>query len=216
MFQLATVIVAALIAIGNYMVFVWVPNEAIMGPVQRIFYFHFGSAITSYLCMFAVLICSVGFLSTQRRLFDSISTACGEVGLLNCSITMATGMIWGQAAWNTPFRWEPRLVSLLFLLLIFFSFVALRTFANSERVAKQSAVLGILGAITVPAVMYSIHLLPQFAQLHPIVVERRGLREESFRTTMFFCMVAMIALSGLLIWIRTRLVELEKKYLKEH
>jgi heme exporter protein C len=212
MLKALLVLTAALVAVSNYLVFVWVPNEAVMGPVQRIFYFHFGAAIATYLCMFGVLIASLGFLSTGRKVFDSISTACGEVGLLTCSIVMFTGMIWGQVAWNTPFRWEPRLVTLLFLLLIYISFVALRTFGDGEKLAKQSAVLGVLGALTVPAVMYSIHLLPQFAQLHPVVVERRGLREESFRTTMMVCMIAMISLSMLLIVVRTKIAELEKKF----
>ena len=59
-------------------------------------------------------------------------------------------------------------------------------------------------------VVFSIKLLPQFAQLHPQVVENRGLKDFSFVFSMFFCMAALVLFELQLIWLRLRLVFLEE------
>ena len=201
--------IGAFILFCNYLVFMVVPNERVMGPVQRIFYFHVGSAIACY-CAFAVLMISgLCYLATRDIRADVVAHAASEVSLLFCSIVMITGMIWGHSAWNTWFRWEPRLVTFLLLWLIALSLNLLRAFGDQKKVPAHSAILGIVGAITVPIVVYSIRLLPQAAQLHPLVVENRGLREPSFEYTLFACMAAIVLLQFLLIWFRTRLGLLE-------
>ncbi len=198
----------------TYLVFLVVPNERVMGPVQRIFYFHVGSAIACYCSFGVVLIAGLAYLATRDVRADVIAHAAGEVGFIFCSIVMVTGMIWGHSAWNTWFRWEPRLITFLILWLIFLSFNILRSFGDPEKIAVHSAILGIIGAVTVPLVVYSIKLLPESMQLHPVVVENRGLRDPSFETAMFTCMATLVALQGLLIWFRTRvgLVTLRRGY----
>jgi heme exporter protein C len=193
-----------------YLVFVLVPNERVMGPVQRIFYFHVGSAIACYCAFGVVLVASLTFLATRNRLADIVSEAAGEVGFIFCTIVLLTGMIWGHSAWNTWFRWEPRLVTFLLLWIIFLSFNALRMFGDRERVAMHSSVLGILGAVTVPLVVFSIHFLPQSAQLHPQVVGNRGLKDPLFEQALLVSTMALVALQFYLVWIRTRIGILER------
>ncbi len=199
------------VLVGLYLVFMVVPNERIMGPVQRIFYFHVGSAIACYVAFGIVLIGSLGYLATRKLSYDLMAYAAGEAGFVFCTIVLATGMIWGKAAWNTVFRWEPRLVSFLILWMIFLAFNLLRVFGDRARMRQHSAVLGILGACTVPMVVFSIKLLPQFAQLHPQVVENRGLKDSSYVFTMFFCMGALVLLQLQLIWLRFRIAFLEEQ-----
>ena len=188
-----------------------VPNERVMGPVQRIFYFHVGSAVACYVSVGIVLVASLFYLATRNFKADVISQAAGEVGFLFCTIVMITGMIWGHAAWNTWFRWEPRLITFLLLWLIFLAFNLLRTFGNQSRIPNHCAVLGIVGAITVPLVVLSIKLLPELAQLHPQVVDRGGLKDDSYVHTMFLSMGALVMLQGVLIWLRTRIGFLERR-----
>lgn len=197
-----------------YIVFMVVPNEKIMGPVQRIFYFHVGSAVACYVAFAIVFAASIGFLATREEKYDIYNVAAGEVGFLFCTITMITGMIWGNAAWNTPFQWEPRLVTFLLLWLIFLTFTTLRIFADPSLVRTHSAVIGILGALLVPVVWYSVKLLPASFQLHPQVVENRGLKDVRFYYGMFSGMLSMIALELYLIWIRVRLGIAENKSIK--
>ena len=212
--RLGLVFVFLLVTYANYLVFVLVPNEKIMGPVQRIFYFHVGAAIACYFSFAIVLFASLAFLATRNRLADLISAAAGEVGFILCSIVLLTGMIWGHSAWNTWFRFEPRLVTFLLLWIIFLSFNFLRMFGNKERIAFHSAVLGILGALTVPLVVFSIHFLPQSAQLHPQVVGNRGLRDPLFEQALMVATLALIALQFYLVWIRLRLALLEDALLR--
>jgi heme exporter protein C len=205
--------VAAAIFYSNYLVFLVVPNERVMGPVQKIFYFHVGSAIACYCSFGVVLVAGLFYLATRDLRADVFASAAGEVGFIFCSIVMITGMIWGHAAWNTWFRWEPRLVTFLLLWLIYLSFLLLRAFGDPKKIAAHSAVLGILGAITVPLVVFSIQLLPQMAQLHPRVVENRGLKEASFEYALLISTLSLVLLQGVLIWFRARLgfIELRQR-----
>ena len=196
---------AALLAYANYLTFLVVPNERLMGPVQRIFYFHVGSAVACYVSCGVLLVASLWVLATRSRFADAIGCAASEVGLIFALIVMLTGMIWGHSAWNTWFRWEPRLVTFLLLCLIFIALNLLRIFGDPAKIAQHAAVLGIVSAVTVPVVVYSVKLLPHVAQLHPQVVENRGLREPIFEYTMFVAMLALVLLQSLLVWYRARL-----------
>lgn len=194
----------------NYLVFFVVPNERIMGAVQRIFYFHVGSATACYAAVGVLCFASLYYLATTDRRSDLLAVAAAEVAFLFASIVLASGMIWGHSAWNTWFSWEPRLVSFLVLWLSLLSYIVLRNVSDSPQVATHASVIAILSAINVPIVIYSIKLLPTISQLHPQVVEKQGLRHPSFTTTMFYCLAALVILQALLIILRYRLGVLEE------
>lgn len=195
---------ALLIAAANYLVFFYPPNEKIMGAVQRIFYFHVASATTCYISFAIVFVASILYLSKKDRCFDALNVAAAEVGFLFCTITLLSGMIWGKAAWNTWFRFEPRLVSFLLIWLVFLSFSLLRAFADNTRVAAHSAILGILGSVSIPLMIYSIKLLPAAAQLHPQVIEKQGLHPLMLQT-LLFCILAFVFLQFLFLLYRLRI-----------
>ncbi len=192
----------SLTAYALYLVFAVVPNERVMGPVQRIFYFHVGSAFACYMASAVVLISAIAYLITRDQKFDLALEAAGEVGFLFCSIVLSTGMIWGYSAWNTVFRLEPRLVTTLLMWMIFLGFIVLRHFGEPSKVAAQSAVLGILGALSVPLVIFSVKILPAFQQLHPQVVNTGGLKDPSFYQAMGYASAGLICLQFVLIWMR--------------
>lgn len=192
-----------------YLVFMIIPNEATMGPVQRIFFFHVGSAIASYCSFGLVLIASLSFLGTRSAKMDALNEAAGEVGFLFCTITLLSGMIWGHAAWNTWFSWEPRLVTFLLLWIIFLAFNCLRAFGDPEKIAAHSAVLGIVGTLTVPIMVFSIKLLPEIAQLHPVVVEKGGL-DQAYKGAFFLSLLALVIFQFILVWFRARVGFLKK------
>ncbi len=200
-----------LVGLVLWLIFTVVPNERTMGAVQRILYFHVGAAVACYFMMGTVLVSSIGYLTNKNRSFDNYSIAAAEVGFIFCSITLFTGMIWGHTAWNTVFRWEPRLVSFLCLWFIFLALFALRHFGDQARIAGQSAVLGILGAVTVPIVVYSINLLPHFAQLHPQVIATGGLKDPSYRYTLRLSMLAMVVFSFTLTYVRAKISQIQNR-----
>ena len=200
-----TALTLALVAFAQYQIFMVVPDEQVMGAVQRIFYFHVASAVSCYAAFAIVFFCSLGFLVTRNPKFDVINAAAGEVGFIFCTITLGSGMIWGHSAWNTWFRWEPRLVTFLLLWQIFLGFNLLRHFGNQGKLAAHTAVVGMLGALTVPLVWISIKFVPQFEQLHPQVIENRRLKDSRYIQAMVVSMVALFCLQLLLVFIRSRL-----------
>ena len=132
-----------------------------------------------------------------------------EVGFVFATVVLATGMIWGHAAWNTWFRWEPRLVTFLLLWLIFLAFLVLRVFGDPVRTAAHSAVLGIIGSLMVPLVMLSVRLLPGMTQIHPSLQARGGLAPE-MKPALYVSMLALVLLQFLLVWFRCRLGTAER------
>lgn len=209
---LLTFLTLSFVALANYYVFLVVPNEQVMGAVQRIFYFHVASAVACYGAFAVVFVASLLFLTTGKQKTDLLSVAAGEVGFVLCTIVLVTGMVWGHSAWNTWFRWEePRLVTFLVLWLIFLSFTVLRNFGDPNKTPVHGSILGILGALSVPLVYLSIKLLPSSARLHPEVIEHGGLKDPSFKVALLVAMIGVFLLCGLLIWLRYRIGVLEQQ-----
>jgi heme exporter protein C len=204
-FPLLTIVVGMLILCSLGFTFLLVPTEKVMGAIQRIFYFHVGSAIACYLCFGVGLVASLGYFGTRDFRWDALNVAAAEVGFLMCSITLVSGMIWARVAWNIWFRWEPRLVTFLLLWLISASFYFVRRFGLQEKKEIHGAVISILGALTVPLVWLSVHLVSQIAQLHPQVVEKGGLKDIRMVICFLLTTVSISILSILLIWLRTRI-----------
>jgi heme exporter protein C len=203
------------VSLGLYLVFMVVPNEQVMGAVQRIFYFHVASALAAYAVIFILLFASSFYLLTKKDAWDALAEAAATVSLLFCSVVLASGMIWGHSAWNTWWRWEPRLVSFLVLWLILFSYVVLRAFSEDHsRQRSFAAVLGIIAAVNVPIVIVSVKFLSQADQLHPEVVGKQGLKTASFVYALVTCIVAMVITGGLLTIIKTINLQLKNKILK--
>lgn len=208
--RLSAVAAIILIPLSLWLIFMEVPNEQVMGAVQRIFYFHVGAAIAAYLAFGVAFVTGVLFLLNKEPLLDAINEAAGEVGFVLCSMVLISGMIWGHSAWNTWFRWEPRLITFLLLWLIFLAFVLLRAFGDKEAGSTHAAILSIIGSATVPLVWLSVKLLPQAAQLHPQVIEHQGLRHPLFVVALLLSITSLIALATWLVLLRSRLGALER------
>ena len=198
-------VVALAILFSLELVFMVVPNERVMGAVQRIFYFHVGAAMACYAQIAILFMVSVMYLISKKILWDQIAVAAGEVAALFCTIVLFSGMIWGHSAWNTWWRWEPRLVSFLVLWLLLLSYVLTRAFLQSEeKLQNFASIVGILIAIQIPIVIFSIRLLTPQEQLHPEVVANQGLKDYRFVVALISANLSVIALGGLLLLYRVR------------
>lgn len=197
--------VAIAILFSLYLVFMVVPNERVMGAVQRIFYFHVGAAMGCYALIAVLFMSSVMYLISKQNLWDQIAVASGEVAALFCTIVLVSGMIWGHSAWNTWWRWEPRLVSFLVLWLLLVAYVLMRAFLQSEeKLQSFASILGIVVAIQIPIVIFSIRLLSPQEQLHPEVVANQGLKDARFVVALVTANLSMIFLGLLLFLYRVR------------
>jgi len=203
---------AAAVFYAIYQVFLVVPNERVMGAVQRIFYFHVAAAMSCYAMIGVLLTGSIVYLATKRVFWDQVAEAGGAVAVMFCTIVLFSGMIWGHSAWNTWWRWEPRLVSFLVLWLILLGYVLLRVILREdERLGAFSAVLGIIAAVNVPIVIFSIRLLAPQEQLHPEVVAQQGLKDPRFVWALLTANLGIFMMSIMLLLQRLRLAVLESR-----
>lgn len=164
----ALTVIAMIISL--YLIFIWSKIERIMGPVQKIFYFHVASAWNAFFAFFIVFIFSVLYLIRKKRTYDMIAGISAEIGVIFTAIVLITGPIWARSAWNTWWVWEPRLTTTLILFFMYIAYLVLRQLTMEwQRKARLTSVFGIISFINVPIVYMSIQWWG--SQLHPQVMK---------------------------------------------
>ena len=148
---------AVSLATGLAASFGYAPREAVQGNVQRIMYLHVPSVLTAYLAFGLVLLGSIGYLATRRPGWDLLAGAAGEIGVLFTGLTIVSGSIWGRPTWGTWWTWDAQLTSTAVLFLIYAGYVLLRSVMDDpDARGRYAAVVGILGAVNIPIVHFSV------------------------------------------------------------
>jgi heme exporter protein C len=163
--DVATVI---LLLIATWMVFFYAPMEAVMGQVQRVFYFHVAAGWVGMLSFLTAAIAGVAYLRTGARKWDIIELSSVEIGIVFSFINVVTGAIWARPIWNTWWTWDPRLTTATIMLLIYAAYLMLRAgIDDPNRRARFGAVYAIVGFLSVPLTFFSARL---FRTIHPVVI----------------------------------------------
>jgi heme exporter protein C len=136
---LMLLVAAAMIASAPFLI-VAAPNEATMGLVYKIIYFHVPSAILTLSSAIVCGVASIGFLLLKRPKADHWAVAAAELVVLFGAITLVTGPIWGRKAWGVWWVWDVRLTSTLLLWMVFVAYMLLRRFGGPGS-DKLSAVM---------------------------------------------------------------------------
>jgi len=187
--RILIIISIPMVIIALYLTFVYTPVERQMGVVQKIFYFHVGSAWNAFLAFFVVGFFSVLYLITRKRSYDMIAKVSAEIGVVFTIIVLTTGPIWARSAWNTWWTWEPRLTTTLILLFIYIAYIMVQSLELEwQKKARLSSVLGIIGALMVPVVYMSIHWWE--SNLHPVIGEDMdGGKSSALEPSMLFTLI---------------------------
>jgi heme exporter protein C len=210
------IVAAVLFAGGTSMVFFYAPLEAVMGLVQKVFYFHVATAWVGMLGFIAAAVAGVVYLRTQDMKWDSIGLAAVEISLVFFFIAIVLGSIWAYPAWNTWWTWEPRLTSAAVLELIYLAYLLLRQgIEDPERRARFGAVYTIIGGLSVPVTFMAIRL---FRTIHPVVIGSGSAEAQggfsmtpAMLQTMFANIIVFTVLFVVLFWHRMRLGQLADK-----
>ena len=213
--------ILTVLIVSAVLMWVWffTPVEAIMGPVQKVFYFHVSAAWGGMLSFILGAVAGAGYLRSRRMGWDSLSLAAIEVGLVFALIAILSGMVWAQPIWNTWWVWDPRLTTTAIMALIYLAYFILRSgLATPEARARLGAVYAILAVLTVPLTFFSIRL---FRTIHPVVIATGGDQGSAFSmtprmlTALFASLFTFTILLADLVWHRYRLAQLQNPHSQE-
>ena len=186
-----------------YATFVHAPTERIMGEVQRLFYFHMGSAVAAFVSFFLVFISGCLYLWKRDLVWDRLALSGVECGVFFTTIVLVTGPIWARPVWNTwlPLG-DPRVMTTLVLWLIFLAYLLLRSsLADGDKKYRICAVYGIIGFLDVPIVFMSIRW---WRTIHPVLISSEGISLDGrMKTALFLALAACLALLAVLVLFRT-------------
>jgi len=183
-----------------FMVFVYVPTEAVQGIVQRIFYFHVPCAWVAFAAFALVAISGIFYLWLGQQVWDDLGYAAAETGMIFCTLVLVTGSIWARPIWGAWWTWDSRLTTTLILWLLYGGYLMLRAMADdTPQIARFAAVVGIVAAADVPIIIISVRL---WRTIHPAVLVTRqgshGLEDPRMVATL---LVSMAAFTALFVWL---------------
>ena len=162
------VVTVLLMLVATYMVFFYAPMEAVMGNVQRVFYFHVAAGWVGMLGFLVAAIAGIDLPGDSRPKWDIVGLSAVEIGMVFAFINVVTGAIWARPIWNTWWTWDPRLTTATIMLLIYAAYLMLRSgIDDPDRRARFGAVYAIIGFISVPLTFFSARL---FRTIHPVVI----------------------------------------------
>ena len=204
-----------LLAIAAYLALVFAPTELVMGDVQRVFYFHIGTAWTGLLGFLFAAGLGIAYLVTKNMKWDIVEVAAVEISVVFFLITIALGSIWARPAWNTWWTWDPRLTTAAVTELIYVAYFMLRAgVEDPERRARFGAVYALLGGLSAPITFMAIRL---FRSIHPVVIGAANASQEKMsmsgdmKVAFFFALFAFTVIFIDLFWNRIRLGQLETR-----
>lgn len=203
---------ALLMVTALYMVFIYVPTEATMGVVQRIFYLMVPLGWLALLSFLVVFIGSILYLVKRDIKWDTIAYCSAEVGLVFTTLALIVGSLWARPVWGVWWTWEPRLTATLVLWLIYLAYLIIRSYVAEEgRRARFAAVIGIIGFIDIPIVVLSTSL---WRGIHPGPVIFEGGLEPAMLQTLLVSITAFTVLFFYLLKERVSIKIVEAELMK--
>lgn len=201
-----------------YMVFIYVPTEATMGIVQRIFYLMVPMGWLSMLSFLIIFISSILYLTKRESKWDILAYSSAEIGLIFTSLALIVGSLWAKPAWGMWWDWGTlRLTSSLVLWFIYIAYFVVRSFtADEQRGARFAAVVGIVGFVDIPIIALATTL---WKGMHPGgLIFEGGLEDPKMLHTLLVSLAAFTTLYALLLWQRVSMKydESEIKRLKAY
>ena len=199
LFTPLAIVVAAMFAYAPVMI-AGAPYESTMGFVQKIFYFHFPSAMSMFASALICGIASAWYLFGRRPKADHLAVAAAELTVVFGVIVLVSGPLWARKAWGVWWQWDARLTSTLIMWLIFVAYLLLRRYGGpgSERLAAGVALFGM---VNVPFVYWSVNV---WRTVHPLTSVVPTL-PPALREPLWFCTIAFLGLLSLLLSLRTKL-----------
>ncbi|MGH2969545.1 MAG: cytochrome c biogenesis protein [Solirubrobacteraceae bacterium] len=189
-------IASVVLLVGGFaLVFLYAPNDADQGFVQKIFYLHVPLAIVALAGFIAGGVYGIRFLRSGDRQHDLRSYVAIHISLILAVGALVTGSIWAKASWGQWWVWdEPTLVSFLIVFLLYACYQPLRfSIEDPERQARYAAVFAVVGGAFVPLNFMAVRAAESL--VHPRVLSTTGgAMPGSMRLTFVVSLAGMAAL----------------------
>ena len=204
------IVTVVMLLAATWMVFFYAPTEAVMGDVQRVFYFHVASGWVGALAFLVAAVAGVIHLLRGSRRWDAVGLASVEIGLAFTLANLISGSVWARPIWNTWWTWDPRLVTASVMELVYIAYLLLRQgIEDPDRRARFGAVYAIIGFLSVPLTFLSIRI---FRTIHPVVVGNNDPTAQGtfdmtppMLQTFLFSLFVFTLLYIVLLWHRVRM-----------
>jgi len=193
-FRAHAVLALSMLTALNVLLLLYVPFQ-IKGLRDNylIFFYHFPSAINTFLLYAWMLAASIVYLARRDPVWDLRARVAAEVGVVSNAVLLTTGMTWAKAAWGHWWIWnDPRLLSAAVMSLVYIGYLVLqRSIEEDEKRCRYSAVYGIAAFANVPFVHFAIKLLGE--QHHPMQLDELS-SDASIIRTRWYGVLAFLAL----------------------
>jgi heme exporter protein C len=206
---------AALFVVALVLVFLVAPRaqDEAGGDVQRIFYFHFASAMNGFAAWIVTAVAGGLYLKRRDLKYDRVALASAEIGVMFITMVLLSGMIWARPVWNTWWTWDFKLTLSALQFLMYVAYLMLRSgIDDPNRRARFAAVYGIIGALTIPLNFLVSRVLQS---IHPAVLgpSVNGSQQGSFgipldmALIMVFCLVTFALIYVFMVRVRISIEE---------
>jgi heme exporter protein C len=190
------------------MIFLYAPQDALQGPVQRIFYVHVSAAIAGFACFALVVGGGAAYLWRGAVRWDRLARSAALVGLVMLTVNIFMGIVWAKPIWNwDPAQtWDAKFTTTVMLWLIYAAYLLIRKFAApGQAQARLAAIVGIFGFMDVPIVYESVNW---WRTLHPgsvLLTPGGPAMPSAMLQTFGVTQLAVLLLTAVLVAIRYRI-----------
>ena len=133
------------------------PRDYLQGESVRIMYIHVPAAWLGMGGWAGLAAASLMQLVWRHPLAAVAARAIAVPGAVFTFLCLVTGSLWGRPTWGTWWEWDGRMTSMLVLLFLYLAYIAL---ADAERErggeGRLSAIFGLVGAVNLPIIHYSV------------------------------------------------------------
>jgi heme exporter protein C len=163
---IATVVV---MGAGYALAFLYAPEDADQGFIQKIFYLHVPLAITALVGFVVGGVYAIQHLRTGDRSYDARSYVAIHMSIIFGVGVLITGSIWAKASWGKWWVWdEPTLVSFLIVFLLYATYYPFRyAIEDRDRQARYASVFAVTAGAFVPLNFLAVRLAQPL--IHPRV-----------------------------------------------
>ena len=208
--QLLALLGGLAFACCQWLIYVYAPEEATLGLIQKIFYIHLPLAWWALISFFTVFLGSIACLLRRAPGADRLCAAAAEVGVLLSGLALVTGMLWARKSWGVWWTWDPRLTTTLIMWFVYAGYLVLRGLdLPPQRKSLVCAVVGVVAFLDVPLVFISARI---WRSIHPAVFAAKGGGQEpEMKMTVIACVLSFGLLWAGLVWLRKRQLDLRAR-----